>query len=193
MANSRYPGFVEIVSHSPYGVHTQEICHHGWDYSGGTPPGGVFNTWNGGTQDAVTMVEDLISVLIPFYLPSYNFDMYTVYTMADPDADPTPVWSDSLNNPGSSVNTNQAKAVQTTFSFGTEAFGQAKLIMLDAPTGTDFEKVLSFAASPEAIAILDMLKDPDRGWQARDGSRITILKQISYTLNEKLRREYNMA
>jgi hypothetical protein len=168
------------------------LCHHGWNYDGGVTPGGTINTWNGGVIPAIDMIEDLIALFVPFFLPSYNFDFYTIYTMASPTAEPVPVFTDSLNNPGTSIETEWAKAVQTTFSFGTEAFGQAKLIFLDAPAAAGFDKILSFGASAEALAILDMLKDEDRGWQARDQSRITVLKQITYTLNEKLRREFNM-
>lgn len=192
MANSQFPGFVDIVYHSPYGVHHMEICHHGWDFSGGSPVSGNFNTWNDTQIEADLMINNLVDEMLPFWTGVVVLDQYTIYTLADPDAPPVPVYAAALGNAGTSIETEWLKAVQTTFSFRTTNFGVAKLVLLDTPSASGFDKILSFAASAEALAIFAELSSLDNGWQARDQGRINVLSQITFTLNEKLRREYNM-
>ena len=190
--NSQYPGFVEIFYHTLWGQHSMEVCHHGWNYAGGSPESGEFNTWDDGVVEADVMINDFVDTLLPFFLPTTTFDTYTIYTMADEDADPTPVYAAALDLDGTSIETEWAKAVQTTFTFRTESFNIAKLVLLDTPSAAGFDKILSFGASVEALAILAELSDETNGWSARANSRINTLVQISYTLNETLRRSYRM-
>lgn len=190
--NSLYPAFVRINYHSPYGVHTMTIPTLGWDYSGGTPLGGIFAAWDASDREAVDMISDFVNLIKPFFLATTTFDNFTIYTMASAEADPTPVFAGELAIDGTSVETEWAKAVQMTWTFRTSLFGIFKLVFLDVPSASGFDKILSFGASPEAEAVRDYLAADTNGFAGRDGGQVSVLDQISFTLNEKLRREYHM-
>jgi hypothetical protein len=190
--NSLYPAFVVIDYHSLWGAHKMTIPTRAWDYSGGTPASGAFADWEEGQKEADVMVNDLVDELAPFFLATTTFDLYTIYTMASATAAPTPVYSAALGIDGTSIETEQAKGVQTTFTFRTDLFGIFKLVLLDAPAAAGFDRILSFDASPAALAVLGEVSALANAWAGRDGGRPNTLVQIAYTLNEKLRREYNM-
>lgn len=190
--NSQYPGFVKIDYHSTYAPHSMEICHHGWNYSGGAPESGTFNTWTAGEIEADVMINALITALKVFVLASTVFDFYTIYTMEDEDADPAPVYAASLGVVGTSVETEWSKAVSTTFNLKTTDFFDAKIVLLDTPSASGFDKILSFDASPEAEEILETLADEANGWSARHNSRISTLKSVTFNLDQGLRHQYRM-
>lgn len=190
--HSLYPAYVVIDYHSAWGTHKMTIPTRAWDYSGGTPASGAFSNWEEGQVEAHTMISALVADLVPFFLPTTTFDLYTIYTMANETALPTPVYSAALGVDGTSVETEWARGVQTTFSFRTDLFGTFKLVLLDAPSAAGFDKILSFDASPAALAILAEVSNLSNAWAGRDGGRPNTLVQIAYTMNEKLRREYNM-
>jgi hypothetical protein len=190
--NSLYPAFVKIDYHSEFGAHTMTLPTLAWNDTPNVGGSGSFENWVAGDADADAMILGLITVLVPFWKADTTFDVYTIYTMDSPEASPTPVASKAIDEPGTSIQTAWSKAVQTTFTFRTSLFGIMKLVMLDAPSGGLFDKFTTFSASPEAEDIRDVFNDEDFGWAGRDGGRVNTLLQIAYTLNEKLRREYNM-
>lgn len=190
--HSLFPAHVKILYHSEYGQHVMTLPTLEWLSSPDTGGSGSFRDWLGGDTDAHTMIEDLVTLFLPFFKPATVFDMYTVYTMADEDAIPMPVASQALALDGTSVQTAWHKAVQTTFTFRTDNFGIAKLVFLDAPSGGLFDRILGFDGSAEALAILAELSDDTKGWSGRDNGKPNALTQIAYTLNEKLRRQYSM-
>lgn len=191
-ANSQYPGFVDIAYHSPWGNHHMQLCTTQWDDSIVVSPQGSFLSWTGTPRDADDMIKDLANKLKVFFQPDHFLDSYTIYTMASPTSRAIPVRAGSLNIEGTEASSHWAKAVQTTFSIRTSDFGQMKLILLDAPQPGSFDKISSFDASPEAVAVIDELASSANAWSGRDGARPYVLSQITYTLNEKLRREYGM-
>lgn len=191
-ANSLYPSYVKIDYHSIWGTHVMTVPCKQW--SGVTSPGGKgqFDSWSGSPKDADDMIKDYVDLLAPFWLASSSFDMYTIYNMSAPDATPDPVAANSLGVAGTSVSVYWAKAVQTTFTIRTDGFGIMRVVMLDAPNPNSFDRIASFSASPEALALVAALANSANGWAGRDGTKPGTLSQIAYTLNEKLRREYNM-
>lgn len=190
--NSQYPGFVDIAYHSLYAPHSMEQCHHGWNYSGGDPESGTFNTWDDGEVEADVMIRNLVDTLKVFHLPTTVFDFYTIYTLADPTADPVPVYAAALGVAGTSAETEWAKAVTTTLNFKTTDFFDAKIKMLDTPSASGFDPILSFDASPAALEVLEELANTGNGWSARHDSRINTLKTITFNLDQGLRKEYRM-
>lgn len=190
--NSLYPAFVKIDYHSPYGAHSMTIPTLPWTNIPIAGGHGAFDIWSVGTRDADDMIKDYVNLLKVFFKPDHFFDQYTIYTMATPTSAPTPVTGNTLSIEGTEASSHWSKAVQTTFSIRTADFGQMKIVLLDAPVPNSFDKIASFDASPEALALVAELADPDNGWSGRDGSKPATLTQIAYTLNEKLRREYNM-
>jgi len=192
MANSLFPAFVVIEYHSAFGHHKMTIPTKVYTGSGVGFPAGSFLAWDSSNRDADEMINDLVELLAPFWKVDTTFDSYTIYSMADPEAAPLPEYAAALGIPGSNAGTYWSKAVQTTFSFRTDLFGQFKLVMLDAPAPVSFDRIDTFSTSPEAIAIRDELALSSNAWSARDNGKPITLVQIAYTLNEKLRREYDM-
>ena len=190
--HSLFPAYVQIDYHSPWGAHKMTLPTRTWDDTIVAGGHGAFLSWTEDPVDADDMIKDLVNVLKPFWMPESFFDQYTIYAFADEDSEPVPVTANSLGIEGTEPNDNWAKAVQTTFSIRTADFGQIKLVFLDAPQPASFDKILSFDASPEAIAVMDELSNDEKAWSGRDNARPMQLVQIAYTLNEKLRREYNM-
>lgn len=192
MANSLFPAFVVLEYHSAFGHHKMTIPTKVYTPPDVTFSAGSFLAWNSSQRDADEMINDLVELMAVFWKTDTTFDSYTIYTMDDPDAAPQPQYAAALGIPGSNSSTSWSKAVQTTFSFRTDLFGQFKLVFLDAPSGNLFDRIDTFSTSPEAIAIRDELADSANAWSARDNGKPVTLVQIAYTLNEKLRREYNM-
>jgi hypothetical protein len=157
-------------------------------------PGGTgeFESWSGGGIDADDMVNDLVDLFAPFFKPHVSFDSYAIYTLADAEATPVPRAAKQLTQVGTQAGTYWDKAVETTFMFRTDLFGIRRLTFLDAMAPSSFDKIDTFSTSPEAIAIRDQLADDSQAWSARDNGKPVILSQITYTLNEKLRKEYGM-
>lgn len=192
MANSLFPAFVNIDYHSAFGAHSMTLPTKVYTGPDGLNPSGTFLAWNSTARDADDMINDLVDLFLPFFKPDTTFDAYTIYTLAEPGAPPQPEYAAALGLDGTSVQTAWSKAVQTTFSFRTDLFGQMKLVFLDAPNNNLWDKISQFDTSPEALAILAELSNSANAWSARDNGKPTVLTQIAYTLNEKLRREYNM-
>lgn len=192
MENSLSPAFVKIDYHSAFGSHTMTIPTKDWNASPSVGGAGAFDDYVGGTVDADAMINALVDLFLPFFKADTTFDVYTIYTQASPTDPAFPVASKAIGSVGTNATTTWSKAVQTTFSIRTDSFGQMKIVFLDAPSGGVFDKVSTFGASPEAVAVMAELADIANGWAGRDGGKPGVLTQIAYTLNEKLRREYNM-
>lgn len=192
MANSLYPAFVTIEYQTAYGIHLMTIPARAWNPAGGVGDNGTFNDWNDDPVDAEGMVTDLVTLFLPFFPATTNFNVATIYTLEAADSDPNPRVAFNLDLAGTSVSATWAKAVQTTYTFRTDLFGIYKLVFLDAPSGNDFDRVNAFGAAPAVNAIKDELALETNAWNGRDNGRIVTLLAQTKTLNEKLRKEYNM-
>jgi hypothetical protein len=188
MANSLFPSFVKILSASAYGLHVQIVPTTLWS------PGGTFGSfiaWDSTNRQADTMIEEFITAEAAFYPTTYNFYAYEIYTQASPIALPVLQVAANIDIDGDVASPPIAKATQATWSFGTTLSGLLKIVNLDVAVSS-FEKITSATATVDQIAFIDVLFDSANGWSGRDGGQPTFFKQISYTLNEKLRREYHM-
>lgn len=190
--NSLFPAYVLMQYTTAYGVHFMTIPTKTWIDNPSAGGAGEFENWNGDGIDADEMVNDLVDLFAPFFLATTSFDLYTIYTLASAEATPQPRVAKQLTQVGSNVGTYWAKAVETTFMFRTDLFGVRRLVFLDAPAPASFDKISTFDTSPAAIAIRDQFADDSQAWSARDNGKPIILTQITYTLNEKLRKEYGM-
>ena len=190
--NSLFPAYVLLQYTTAYSTHFMTLPTLAWNDEVSVGDAGRFDVWAGGSVDADEMVNDLVDLFAPFFLATTSFDLYTIYTLADAEATPQPRIAKQLTQVGTSTSVYWAKAVETTFMFRTDLFGIRRLVFLDSPVPNSFDKISTFDASPEAIAIRDQFADDGQGWSARDNGKPTILTQITYTLNEKLRKEYGM-
>lgn len=187
MANSLYPAAVRIAYHSAYGPHTMTIPTLPFDAEDAE-----FGTWAGGVVGAETMVNDLVDLMVPFFTADVNFDNFTVFTYDTPTSPGLPQFFAEIDTPGTSPSTAWTKAAQVTFSLRTVEFGRGKLVFLDAVTEDNWDKITGFSFSTPVQDMLAELSNVLRGWSGRDGALYAGCDQITYTLNESLRRAYNM-
>lgn len=188
--NSLAPAFVEIAYHSAFGSHVQTIPTLAWDPVGATY--GFFDTHNGNTVDAETMIDAIVTLEAEFFPTTVIFDSWTVFTKADALAPSNPRVQKNVNVAGTVAAPGWFKAAQATWTMKTDLFGEFKIVNLDVATLNAWDKITSATASADQIALIAALRDADMGWAGRDGGRPEFFQQIAFTLNEKLRREYRM-
>jgi len=190
MANSLYPGFIVINEHSEFGSHKRTIPTRAW--TGTTGTSGNYVPWGGGIVSDTDMVAALVDKLKAIAVTTYNFDDFTVYTMDSPTATPQPRFAAAIGEVGALTAADAVPASQGTMSFRTSAFGKFKLVLLDAIPSGDFlpQQPGAFTAGQTALAA--EISSDAAAWQGRDGSQITTLLHLTWTLNEKLRKAYRL-
>ena len=191
--NSLYPAFVRIDYTSEHGPHSMTI-----------PSVEVAPTTLGGDiyqfvlpspllpAQVDSAVEDFVNVIKPFFIPSTVFNAYTLFMMDDPDSDPSPVESNALNIVGTAGTSSWEKAVQWTITWRTTEFGLFKLVLLDAISNNDFDKITDADADVGLDPVNDYVTASVSWLRGRDGGRPNTFLQAAKTLNEKLRRSYRM-
>lgn len=193
-ANSLYPSFGVIEYNSPFGAHKMTIPTRAWDIGIGTHGFGGYLGWDGTTpNEADDMWQELIDDLKVFLKADSSFNTVTIYTKADAEAPSIPVTVFSPATVGTNVATTQRKAVSQTWNFRTSTFGKFKLVLLDGPIGSDFDKILPSSFGSEDNAVVGTLTDLTNAWSGRDGAPPAAAISKTLTLNDKLRREYGMA
>lgn len=192
--NSLYPSFGVVSYVSAYGSHKMTIPTRQWEVGLGTNGFGGYMGHDGTTvNDAEDMWVDLITDVAAFALSTLEFVNVTIYTMASADAPRIPVTQIPLGIAGTGVATTQAKASQATWNFRTTSFGIFKLVLLDSPVGSGFEKTLPGSFGAPDLAVIGGLTDFTKAWAGRDGDPPANCHSKTYTLNEKLRKEYGLA
>lgn len=182
------PAFVVIDYHSAYAPHKMTIPTLEWNSGAGN---GDFATHAGSAIAADTMVEALITKLKALVPAGVAFDGWTVYTKASPTAQSIPRTfkaSTAVGTAGASWD----KATQLTISAKTTGANDAKLTLMDAASGDDFNLITPSSANASMTALLAEWFADTNGWAGRDGTRPYYFQQASVTLNEKLRKQYHM-
>lgn len=190
MANGLYPSFVRLYYHTAYAAHVQTIPTTRWSPGVGT--NGSFASWDAGARDAEDMILDLVNKIKVVVPASTIYDEYIIYNIPAPGDDPQPVAQGAIDIAGTSVVTGWSEAVEQTFVLRTEAFGIFKLVLLDPVTSNFFGKVAPADFSSEYNDIMTQITSPSNAWSGRDNSRPNYVKGCTITLNEKLRRSYQL-
>jgi len=191
--NSLYPSFGVVSYVSEYGAHKMTVPTLAW-----SPPSvghdyGLYLGHDGITNnDAGDMWNDLIDDIAVFGLSDIEFASVTIYTMTAADAPRIPVTQVPLTQVGSGSATTQRKATQSTWNFRTTLFGVFKLVVLDFPVGSGFNKTFAGSFGAPDLAVIGALTDLTKAFAGRDGAAPANCHSKTYTLNEKLRREYGM-
>jgi hypothetical protein len=188
MAGSLSPAFVKVNYRSAFAPHTQILPTNTWNDGADM---GDFEAWSGSPVSAETMIEALINAEAEFFPLTVNFYSYEIYTLADEeDALPLLVRAKNIDIDGLITPTlTTYKATQATWSFKSNTGKPSKVVMLDVYVSS-FSKITSASATAEELAFVDEWTGVGNAWAARQTSRPYFLQQISYTLNEKLRRNY---
>lgn len=194
MANSLSPAFVKINYSSAYGAHVMTVPSVALNPDNATPGNWDFDL-RGAALDvrAADAVNDFVNLLIPFFPTSVNFIDAQLYRQPTPSSFAEPVQGILLNKTGTASETGiiARKATQATWTYRATDNTIFKTVMLDCAIYT-WEKRTSLTGDALSIALRNYTI-ADVTWIAsRGGGRPNIWLQTSHTLNEKLRRAYNM-
>lgn len=162
------------------------------EYFSGSPTGS-FTQWSGGTLLSTDMVDDLCTLLLPFFPSAVSFDTFSVYTKADADADSILSEVGIITGAvGSNSSPGWSKATEGVLTMKSTTNGTWRLSMLDCASGNSFEKLTFVALPAEMVALVSYLTGGNHGWAARDGGQPVTFLQFTRSLNKALRRKYNL-
>jgi len=184
-----YPSFVKIFYTTAYAAHVMTIPTRQWTGVPGNP--GSYEAWDASTVSADTMIEALVTAMLPNNLATTTFVSYEIYDV--PVIDEPPVWryAEFLTaQVGTLVNTGWAKAVQYTMGFKCADGNLFKIVNLDTPVSNTFGNVVGLSARDTAINA--EIVNPANAWQGRQGAQPITFTNISVSLNKRLRRKYDM-
>lgn len=189
---SLFPGYIDLRYHSVFGRHTQILPTRAWNPSIGTNGKGGFSAWDDSSRDLVDMVEDMVGEIAGVMPDSVVYDSWTCFAM-DSDTSPSVVVAQgSLAVPGTDTTPGWIPATQATFTFYDTAFLPAKIVLLDAASNNNFSKVPYASASAAQLAVFDSYGLVTNAWSSRAGNRPSGPRNLLYTLNRKLRKQYGL-
>lgn len=186
MGNFLGPYWILLNYHSSKAPHSMTLPTKNWNASGTI---GTFDIWSGGTINALTMVQGLVTKMLPLFTADVAFDNYLIYKQLLPADDPVPVAAESFSGQlGTSVSASWWAAVERIFVARSVTFGICKLDLLDAVSGDSFLPITSPAMNDQAL--INEWFDDDNGWCARDNGQPNTFLKITCNLNQKLRKMY---
>lgn len=194
--NSLSPSSLIAEYTTPFGHHKMTIATRTWlPTNVGAGVLGSYLAWDGVTNvSADDMVDNLLTLLAAFLPSTTSFDLVTIYNQASPTADNIPARSKVLSIPGTSGASGFSQAQSTTFNFKTTANGDAKLVLLDTPLGTNgFVALHSAGFTTPVTDVAAEFEGTLRAWSGRDDARPNVLRKITFDLNEKLQKSYGMS
>jgi hypothetical protein len=191
--HSLYPSFVQIHYRSAFGKHVQTIQTRQWDGAIGTHGYGGFNKWVGGTIEADTMINDLLSVITPFASDGVTWDEAIIFNYpAVPPALPNPVAVIPLTAVGAIAAVPAAEALQMTLNFFDSGFNPVKLVLLDIDCTGSFTPQ-DYAALPGTKQdLVDYYTGTGHAFASRADLKPTVFRQAVWKYNDKLRKEYHL-
>ena len=193
-AYSLYPCFLKVDYHSAYGAHVQLVPMRAWNE---VPivPGNVLGSWEGWdttNRDGEVIVDALVNALAAFYPSTALIDDVTVYTMASETATPIPRATKHYATAGANVASGWKKATQQNIIMRDTAYNVFKLVLLDATWPTSLDPQTSITGDTIMETLVNLVTDPSAPFSSRAGFRPATFAKRTFTLNTKLRREYNM-
>jgi len=186
------PSLVKIFYESPRGQHVMTRPTRAWLGEPWDVLGGSYARWSDNAEiDAPTMIEDFIALLLPIYTDDVTFTSYIIYNVETVEGNPVnvPVFAKLLTGQtGDITDVVQYLAWQKTFSFLSTDSHNAKIVLLDVPTGGSISKVSSVSGAEAAIVAAFM--DVENAWAARDDNRPVAFRSLNNSVNKALERKY---
>lgn len=183
MANFLGPYWVQL-NYTGYSPHTMTVPTKNWNPSGSV---GTFDIWSGGTINALTMVANLVTKLLPLFNSDVSFDNFLVYKQLLPDDTPQPVASEAFSGQiGTNTDASWATAIEKMIIARTTAFGICKLDLLDCVSGNNF--LPRTTLTTEEAALRDEWFSDAKGWSGRDNFQPNTFLKVTTNLNQKLRK-----
>lgn len=187
------PSMVKIFYHSSRGSHVMTRPTRQWI---GTPwdvLGGSFPNWVDDAEiDAPTMIEDFIALLLPLYTEDVVFDSYIIYNVEEPAPGETvnvPVYAKLLTGQaGEGLASVNHLAFMKTYSFLSSESHNAKIVLLDVPTGGQINK--TGTVTGDELALVNAFMSVENAWAARDDNRPVAFRSLNQSVNKALERKY---
>jgi hypothetical protein len=195
MANSLFPGYVDVEYTSVYGPHAMRLPIRAEPDFDADPTLTQLEMWDLTPRSLFDMVTDLVTALAAYYPATTDFQLYSVWTLATPTSDPvfrqvSRFGVSPISGSGTSVGWD--KATQLTHTFRTSGGGVSKLVALDAGSFNAWNKQTDPTGSADLLAVIAEWTSGAAGWAGRDGFQPTTFLQLTKTLNEELRKSYRM-
>jgi len=188
--NSLSPASVVIDYHSPYGPHKMTIPTRAWNPVPITGDLGSYEPWFGASVDAEVMIMELVTALAELLKTNAAFDNITVFTQATPTSPNIPRVSKGITVAGTATVGVEA-AISQTWNFKTNGNGNMKIVLLDCPLLNGwFDRVLPVDFEPEQTAVATAIMLNTNAWAGRDDEDITVIRSITWDLNDKLQKMY---
>lgn len=189
--NSLSPASLVIDYHSSFGAHKMTIPTLVWNPVPLSGALGSYEAWNSSTVDGELMVNELVNGLRPFFPSTVSFDQATTYLQASPTSPNIPQASVALTQVGTNGSTNPSAAFSATFMFKTLGNHDAKLVCLDVPFGSNWlADVNPIGFSADVLTLEGYFTSLNRAWSGRDDTRPSLLRRITYDVNDKLQKLY---
>lgn len=186
------PSLVKIFYHSPRGSHvmtrpTRQWVGTAWEGEG------EFPRWSDDVGVAAgTMVTALVDLMLPLYTEDVIFDSYIIYnveTVAPDETVNVPVWAAAFTGKAGAITDDvQYLAWQKTYSFLSTDSHNAKLVLLDVPTGGAINK--SGSVTGNELALCNAFIAATYAWSARDDNRPVVFRSVNNSVNKALERKY---
>lgn len=186
------PSLVKIFYESPRGQHVMTRPTRQWVGEAWDTGGGEYARWSDDTLiSAPTMIEAFITLLLPIYTEQVSFTSYIIYnveTVGD-DTVNVPVYAKLLTGQiGDITDVVTYLAYQKTYSFLSSDSHNAKIVLLDVPTGGNINKSASVTGAEAAITAAFM--STANAWAARDDNRPVAFRSLNNSVNKALERKY---
>lgn len=192
--NSLSPASAVLDYHSIFGAHKMTVPTSEWFPTSITGNLGSYVDHDGDPIDAAVMWVDFVTLLKPFFLSTMTFDSVTVYTMATPTSPNIPRKTVPLGIAGTSALTGLSQAQSSTFNFKTGDNGDFKVVLLDVPLGSQGFNAIHPADFPSVVTdFAAFVTGRNTAILGRDDSIPSVLRKITYDLNDKLQKAYKMS
>lgn len=191
MVNSIAPAYVQIEYHSLYAPHVMKIPIRGIENPTAPPLSLSAEAWDTTSVVIDTMVDNLVTELVPRFPATASFDRWTVWSQPTPEDEPLFVGGASINSVGTAAVPGWSKATQETVSMRDTGGNLVKVTLMDFASGDDFEAYTS-AAAIGVDGIIGEFFSSSNAWMSRANLQPSSFVRRTATLNEALRRAYRM-
>jgi hypothetical protein len=186
------PGFIELGYVSSFARHVATLPTRAWNELGGTRGAGGYLAWDASNRDALDMIEDYAADMALLLPSSVTITDWIIYVKNSPTDPSVPVMAGSLSVAGSHATPGWSEAVQMTFSIVDTGFYPSKLVVLDAASENTFSKVAGGSLDSTHVQLPGGFIADTNAWSSRAGNQPKTIRNMTVTLNEKLRQSYHL-
>lgn len=189
---SLYPAFIQLQYHSLRARHIALLPTRTWNELGGTRGAGGYVAWDGSNRDALDMIEDYTDDMALLMPDSSVIDGWIIFAYPDVDADPLPRAAGTLAVAGADTTPGWTPAVQFTYTYFDRSFFPVKNVILDAASNGDFSRTPASGMTSTEIQLPGGFSSDTNAWSSRAGEQPFVIRNLTRTLNRKLRKQYGL-